>query len=355
MEEYTRKICPFCKKEIKEADAIKVCPECGIPHHGVCWEKNNGCTSFGCSHRHYKEQRTDSADVCVKCGAPLGDVHDFCPQCGTPRGGKKKRICRKCGAELQEEHDFCPRCGTKYAPNSTSSAYGVSEIGKNNEIVKKNNKKKLIPIIAAVIVVAIGLVLFLIVRGKPVSEVSFSKDTITVTEGKTTTLVCTVSPDDAKDKMLIWKSSNESVAKVDEKGNIIAVSEGSCTIKATSANGKSDECRVIVEKAGPDLKGLYSFYCESKWADYGLDGSYLSIDTNPDDRDDDGLAYPDAYYAIEKINNALGLPSSLINDMAKTSASQGKQSETFDSVGVTVSWTYHPDKGLEVTYKLINK
>lgn len=58
--------------------------------------------------------------------------------------------------------------------------------------------------------------------------------------------------------------------------------------------------------------------------------------------------------AIEKINAKMGLPASLYNDMNQTSWSMGKQSETFDSVGITVSWTYHPDKGLEVTYKLIN-
>ena len=149
--------------------------------------------------------------------------------------------------------------------------------------------------------------------------------------------------------------NSKLVAKVDNNGKVSAVSEGTCTITATSSNGKSDECRITVEKAGPDLKALYYKYCTSTWASYGSDGSYLSIDTNPYDQDDNGLAYPAAYYAIQDINDALGLPSSLLNDMSETTASQGKQSETFASVGITVSWTYHPDKGLEVTYKLINK
>ena len=113
MEEYIGKICPFCKTEIKEGDAVKVCPECGIPHHEACWEENKGCTTFGCSQQHYEEQHTNPTDVCVKCGAPLGDGQDFCPKCGTPKGGEKKRVCSKCGAELQEGQDFCPKCGQK--------------------------------------------------------------------------------------------------------------------------------------------------------------------------------------------------------------------------------------------------
>ena len=42
MDEYVGKICPYCKTEIKEGEEVKVCPECGIPHHAACWEENKG-------------------------------------------------------------------------------------------------------------------------------------------------------------------------------------------------------------------------------------------------------------------------------------------------------------------------
>ena len=58
--------------------------------------------------------------------------------------------------------------------------------------------------------------------------------------------------------------------------------------------------------------------------------------------------------AIENMNKKIGLPDSLYNDMIQTTWSMGKQKETFENLGVEVTWTYHPDKGLEVTYKLIN-
>ncbi len=101
--------------------------------------------------------------------------------------------------------------------------------------------------------------------------------------------------------------------------------------------------------SGPNFEKIYSEYCNSIWADVGADGSYLSIDTNPYDLDDSGVAYQAAVTAVKNVNKALGLPDSLYNDMAETTWSMGKQTQTFGNV--TVSWTYHPDKGLEVTYK----
>ena len=100
---------------------------------------------------------------------------------------------------------------------------------------------------------------------------------------------------------------------------------------------------------------MYNDYCASTWASLGSDRSYLSIDTNPYNYDDGDYRYISvANNAIEKINKALNLPDSLYEDMNQTSWSMGKQEETFENVGVKVTWTYHPDKGLEVTYKLIN-
>ena len=108
---------------------------------------------------------------------------------------------------------------------------------------------------------------------------------------------------------------------------------------------------ILLTRNSVNFDKLYNEYCSSTWATLGSDGSYLYIDTNPFDRDDDGLAYPAAYDAIKNVNNALGLPDSLITEMGKTTAMDGRQSQSFDKKGITVAWKYHPDKGLEVTYK----
>lgn len=345
MEHYIGKICPFCKTEITETDAIKVCPACGIPHHQSCWAANHGCTTFGCPEQHYEAQHTNPTAVCTNCGTPLGDDQAFCPKCGTPKNRPKKNICGKCGNELQEGQAFCPKCGQKaglvVAPEVNSA---INQFNAN--VQKKSKKIPKLPIILGAIAVII-VVLVLLLKDPSVKEIVLSETAITLNVGDSQSVSYTIAPDKASKVKVTWKSSNESVATVSSSGKISGKGDGSCKI-TVSAGGKTDSLTVTV-KSGPNFAALYDTYCNSTWADCGSDGSYLSIDTNPYDWDDDGLAYPDAYYAIETINNALDLPGSLLKDMSETTSLDGKQSETYGDI--TVTWKYHPDKGLEVTYK----
>ncbi len=217
-----------------------------------------------------------------------------------------------------------------------------------NENIQNTSKKNTkLPIILGAIAVAI-IALVLLFKGPSVDEIVLSQSSIELKTGDSATITYTIAPDNASDVDVTWKSSNESVATVSSSGKITGKADGSCTITAT-AGGKSDSLTVTV-KSGPDFKALYNKYCKSTWAEYGSDGSYLSIDTNPYDWDDDGLAYPEAYTAIKNVASALGMPSSLINDMGETTSLDGKQTETYGDV--TVTWKYHPDKGLEVTFKV---
>ncbi len=91
----------------------------------------------------------------------------------------------------------------------------------------------------------------------------------------------------------------------------------------------------------------------------GRDGSYLKIDTNPDDKDPDDFGTLD-YLAldvcdrhIQNVNEALDLPDYLYDDIIHTTASQGRQEEEFEDIGVVVTWSYSPRNGLEVTYKTL--
>ena len=122
--------------------------------------------------------------------------------------------------------------------------------------------------------------------------------------------------------------------------------DGACTI-TVSAGGKSDTISVIV-KTGPDFSKIFDD-CEldTEWAKIGYDGSYLTIDTNPDDEDD--YTNYAAYLSIYAVNLELGLPDSLTEKMGQTSALDGRQTQIYDDV--TVSWKYHPNQGLEVTYE----
>ena len=320
MNDYVGKICPVCKQEFNELDKVTVCPDCGMPHHTECWEMNGGCSTFGCAQQ--------------------GSVKETNPMA----------TCNKCGTVLEEGQEFCPKCGQKVGlavDSNVSSAINQFNAG----VEKKNNKKKILPIILAVVAIAIIAVYLIFIKGPSVDEVVLAKDSIEMKAGNTQSVSYTINPSKAADKAKVtWSSSNESVAKVDENGKITAKGDGSCTI-TIAAGGKTDTVTVTV-KSGPDFKSIYNKYCESSWASVGSDGSYLSIDTNPKDKDDH-TEYA-ALTAIFDVNEALGLPESLEEDMLKTTAMMGRQSETYNTQGVTVSWSYHPDKGMEVTYKAID-
>lgn len=108
-------------------------------------------------------------------------------------------------------------------------------------------------------------------------------------------------------------------------------------LKVTSSSIKIKMSDVFT-KAGCD-----NYYCE-----LASDGSYIEVDTNPLDLDD--FSSTTAFDMVKKLNKELGFSESLNSKMLKTRALDGTLSDENDNVKVT--WTYHPDKGLNVTYEL---
>ena len=87
----------------------------------------------------------------------------------------------------------------------------------------------------------------------PVTAVNLNKTTDILYVGDTVTLVATVSPATA-DPTVTWKSSNNSVATVNNSGVVTAVSAGTTIITATSSDGtKSASCTITVSDANTDV------------------------------------------------------------------------------------------------------
>lgn len=82
----------------------------------------------------------------------------------------------------------------------------------------------------------------------PVSSITLNKYTATLEEGQSTQLTATPLPADADDKTINWRSTDNSIATVDENGNVVAVSAGTASIYAQAAvgNAESNPCVVTV-------------------------------------------------------------------------------------------------------------
>ncbi|NLW58589.1 MAG: hypothetical protein GX068_07640, partial [Bifidobacterium pseudolongum subsp. globosum] len=81
----------------------------------------------------------------------------------------------------------------------------------------------------------------------PVSSVAISGGSFELKEGASKQLSATVSPSNATDRAVSWKSSDTAVATVDASGKVTAVKAGTATITAT-AGGKSASVTVTVTK-----------------------------------------------------------------------------------------------------------
>lgn len=80
--------------------------------------------------------------------------------------------------------------------------------------------------------------------------------------GNTVTITATVAPEEATNPAVTWSSSDESVATVDETGEVTAVAVGNATITATSEDDSSVsanyELTVQQKKAATTTKNNYS-------------------------------------------------------------------------------------------------
>lgn len=80
-----------------------------------------------------------------------------------------------------------------------------------------------------------------------VTGISLDATSLTLTVGDTQTLSATISPNNADNKIVIWSTSDMSVATVDNNGLVKGVGAGTATITAKSDDGgKTETCSVAV-------------------------------------------------------------------------------------------------------------
>lgn len=105
----------------------------------------------------------------------------------------------------------------------------------------------------------------------PVESIDLSTDKTVWPIGETGTLQATVSPDNATDKSLIWSSSDEKVATVDQTGKVTALSKGEVTISAHSLSGNVTQSLSL--KTGIDIKAEKVGYLLNNYGNIPVGGT----------------------------------------------------------------------------------
>jgi LPXTG-motif cell wall-anchored protein len=71
-----------------------------------------------------------------------------------------------------------------------------------------------------------------------IENISLDQTEVALEEGETVQLNVTVQPENATEQDLVWTSSNEQVAKVDENGLVTAVAAGNAIITVSTKDGQ---------------------------------------------------------------------------------------------------------------------
>ena len=122
----------------------------------------------------------------------------------------------------------------------------------------------------------------------PTTGVMLHKTKVLVMAGMTEVLAASVLPSNAENKNVIWSSSNQAVATVNENGRITAVASGVAVITVTSAE-RDDfyaQCTVEVKPLAPTVKigqanTVYTDDADAIVIPWSIVGSLIDYDTQP--------------------------------------------------------------------------
>ena len=79
------------------------------------------------------------------------------------------------------------------------------------------------------------------------TDVKLSNDYLKIQPDASTTLKATVKPANVTNADVTWSSSDPSIVTVDENGKVTAIKEGTASVTATTANGKTAICEIEVK------------------------------------------------------------------------------------------------------------
>lgn len=81
-----------------------------------------------------------------------------------------------------------------------------------------------------------------------VTKIRINENIENLEVGQSKTLTVTITPSNATNKNITWKSDNESIATINSSGKVTAKKDGTVNITATSSNGKTSTIKLNVKE-----------------------------------------------------------------------------------------------------------
>ena len=107
----------------------------------------------------------------------------------------------------------------------------------------------------------------------PVTSIQLSATSITLFKDNSQHLEATVFPENASRKDLIWASSDESIATVNEEGELTALSAGTTTISVSTIDGSGVSASCVIKVIDQPIPEAVDLGLSVKWASFNLGAS----------------------------------------------------------------------------------
>lgn len=246
--------------------------------------------------------------------------------------------CKECGKEISSTVKKCPYCGFKMKK-------------------KMNRKKKIVLIISIIIIIIIlmGVTIGIFINNIFIPSSKYAKAEKYLQANKYEEAINIFR------ELQGYKDVNERIQKAYyDYGNyllendkfdeaIVAFTEAGEYSDALEQISKTKEKKAEISALEKHLENkelLKNAYKECTDGGTKLSGDGLSISVDASSKYDyESLL--DVYTIVEKLK----LPDSLIDAMCSTNSLMGRQIEQHGDF--EISWSYHPDNGLDVIFKII--
>ena len=153
----------------------------------------------------------------------------------------------------------------------------------------------------------------------PIKAITLDKTEVTITKGLDYTLHATLDPENTTDPSLVWTTSDEEIAVVNQSGKVVAFGVGTATVTATSVSWPDvkAECVITVTSDIVSVKGI-SLNASTKTI-YLPDTFQLEATITPSDATDQNVSWSSNAPGVATVS-ATGLVTSVSTGTAAITA-----------------------------------